>query len=85
MLSSCPYKDLKLALKFEGRDDQLQRTHCVEFGQRFGVPSPAIEARLDRLTATAALFGPRLKELGYDARLTTQLTELMTQRLLDLK
>ena len=85
LLSTRPYKDLTLALKFEGRDDNLKRKDFVEFGKRFGVAPQAIERRFDRLTAQAAPFIPRLKEIGYEPRLTTQLTELMNKRLADLR
>mgnify|MGYP001610409921 FL=1 len=85
LLSTRPYKDLKLALKFEGRDDNLARKDFIEFGKRFGVARVAVERRLDRITSQAAPFIPRVKEIGYDARVTTQLSELMKKRLADLK
>lgn len=85
LLSARPYKDLKLALKFEGRDDNVKRRHFIEFGARFQVSARAVEARLDRLVARAKPFISRVKELGYDARLTKQLADLMKKRLDDLK
>lgn len=84
LLSSRPYEDLKLALKFEGRDDGLKRRDFLEFGKRFGVPASAVGAQLDRLRARAAPFIPRVKEIGFDTRPTKQLTELMKKRLADL-
>ena len=84
-MSSRPYKDLKLALKFEGRDDNLTRAHFLEFGKRFGVAQPAIDARLNRLTTRAAPFIPRVKEIGFDPRRTRLMMELMKKRLADLK
>ena len=85
LLSSRPYKDLKLALKFEGRDDNLKRKDFIEFGKRFGVAQAAIDSRLDRLISRAAPFIPRVKEIGYEARVTKQLSELMKKRLADLR
>jgi serine/threonine-protein kinase HipA len=85
LLSSRPYNDLKLALKFEGRDDNLARKDFIEFGKRFGVARVAVERRLDRITTQVAPFIPRVKEIGYDARVTAQLSELMKKRLADLK
>lgn len=84
LLSSRPYKDLKLALKFEGRDDNVTRKDVIAFGARFGVTKVAVEGRLKRLLARAAPFISRVKEIGYDARLTKQVTELMHKRLADL-
>jgi serine/threonine-protein kinase HipA len=85
LLSTRPYKDLKLALKFEGRDDDLKRSHFIEFGKRFGVPATAVERRLDRVLENATLFLPRLEEIGFNARLTKQLREFMQKRLADLR
>lgn len=85
LLSSRPYKDLKLALKFEGRDDNLKRSDFLQFGKRFGVAEAAISTRLDRLLASAPPFLPRLKEIGFNDRLTKQLQEFMKKRLADLQ
>jgi serine/threonine-protein kinase HipA len=85
LLSSRPYRDLKLALKFEGRDDNVKRKDFLAFGARFGVASRAVENRLDRLLALSAPFIPRVKELGYDGRLTSQLIDLMRKRIADLQ
>lgn len=85
LLSTRPYKDLKLALKFEGRDDNLKRAHFIAFGGRFGVPQKAVEARLDRITSKALPFLSRLKEIGLEPRATRVLAELMKKRLAELK
>lgn len=80
LVSTRPYQDLKLALKFEGRDDNVKRQHFIAFGFRFGVPRRAVEARLDRLTARVVPFIARLGELGLDPRRTRQLAELIRKR-----
>jgi serine/threonine-protein kinase HipA len=85
LLSTRPYKDLKLALKFEGRDDNVKRAHFIEFGRRFGVPPQAVEARLDRITSRATPFISRLGEIGFDGRSTKVLTDLMKKRLAELR
>lgn len=85
LLSTRPYKDLKLALKFEGRDDNVKRKHFIEFGKRFGVAPSAVEARLDRLVSRAAPFIARVADLGFDARNTKLLADLMKKRSGDLK
>lgn len=85
LLSTRPYEDLKLALKFEGRDDHVKRAHFIEFGKRFGVAPKAVEARLDRIVSRAAPFSSRLGEIGFDARATKVLAELMKKRIGELK
>ncbi len=85
LLSSRPYKDLKLALKFEGRDDNLKRSDLIEFGRRFGVPAAAVESRVGRLIEKATPFLPRLEEIGFGDKLTRQLRDFMKKRLADLR
>ncbi len=85
VLTTRPYKDLKLALKVEGRDDNLKRAHLVELGRRFHVPSKAIAARLDKLLRLAHPFIAQVKEIGFEPRLTKQLVDLMKKRFADLK
>lgn len=48
-LSTLPYGDQHLALKFEGKDDGLNRRMFCEFGERYGIHSKAVERMLDQL------------------------------------
>jgi serine/threonine-protein kinase HipA len=84
LLSTRPYKDLKLALQFEGRDADVKRRDFLAFGTRFGLPPRAVERRLDALCSKLRPFIPRVKEIGFDERLTRQLEELISARLADL-
>lgn len=79
-----PYGDKSLALEFEGRRDNLRRRYLVEFAERHGVPAHAVSGRLDRLLARARPFLARAAELGFDARTTRLVTELMKKRWADL-
>lgn len=79
-----PYGDQSLALEFEGRTKNVKRRDFVRFGARFGVLQKAVEARLDRLVESARPFGKRFGELGYDARLTKQISTQFEHRLGDL-
>lgn len=85
LLSTRPYRDLKMALKLEGRDDNLKRRDFVELGRRFGVAQRAVENRLDALVERATPLFPRVKEIGFEARITRQLGELMKKRAADLR
>lgn len=85
LLSTRPYKDLKLALKFEGRDDNVKRAHFIEFGRRVGVARKAVEARLDRIVSRATPFIARVGEIGLDPRNTRLLSDLMKKRRAELK
>jgi len=80
-----PYGDQSLALEFEGRNKNVKRRDFINFGERFGVLRKAVEARLDRLLESARPFGKRFGELGYDARLTKQISTQFNARLEQLK
>lgn len=84
LLSTLPYGDSKMALPFEGRDDNLRRAHFVAFGERFGVRPAATEAILDRLCAAASPWLDRLPEVGLSERKTRHLRATMEKRLRDL-
>lgn len=73
-----------MALKFEGRDDNLRRRDFIAFGERFGVRGAAVEAMLDRLCADALPWVGRVGEIGLDARKTSSLQRTMRKRLVDL-
>ncbi len=85
VLSTRPYLDLHLALKIEGRDDNLKRAHLIDFGRRFNLPARAIASRLDRMIGLAAPFIARVKEIGFEPRTTKLLIDLMKRRLADLQ
>jgi serine/threonine-protein kinase HipA len=80
LLSTRPYGDRQLALRLDGRNDKLRRTHFLEFGKRFGVAPRAIEARLERLTERVRPFIARVEMLELDAKRERQLVELMTDK-----
>lgn len=45
------YNDRKMALKVDGRDDNIKREHFIQFAKRFGVKEKATEMMLDKLLA----------------------------------
>lgn len=84
LLSTRPYGDRRLALKVEGRDDNLKRGHLVAIGERYRIPAKALGARLDELCARVEAAVPDLKEIGFDARKTTLLADTLSKRVDDL-
>ncbi|MCP3165839.1 type II toxin-antitoxin system HipA family toxin [Myxococcus qinghaiensis] len=84
LLTTRPYGDTRMALKFEGRDDNLKRAHFLAFGTRFGVKEGALVKQLDKLCAAATPWLERLDEIGFDERETRLLRETMKKRLQDL-
>lgn len=84
LLSTAPYGDFHMALKLDGRDDNLKRPYLVAFGRRFGVREPAVHALLDEIAAATLPWVARLGEIGLPARKTASLRSLMLKRLRDL-
>lgn len=81
LLSTLPDGDAKLALKLEGRDEDLRREDFVAFGERLGIRPPAIERMLDGLVNRLGPHLPRLPEIGLEERSTRHLERTMTERL----
>ncbi|MFT7667536.1 MAG: serine/threonine-protein kinase HipA [Planctomycetota bacterium] len=84
LLSTLPYGDAKLALKLEGRDEDLQRAHFITFGERLGIRSAATERMLNTLVKKLSPWIPRLPEIGLEEKKSRHLARVMTKRLLDL-
>jgi serine/threonine-protein kinase HipA len=70
----------RLALPVEGRDDNLVRSHLVEFGARIGVRERPILRALDRMCEGATEWSKRLGEIGLDERRTRFLTTELARR-----
>jgi serine/threonine-protein kinase HipA len=85
LLSTLPYKDRTMALKLDGRDDNLKRTTFVKFGERFGVRPKATEAMLDQLCDVAPRWIAKLDEIGFSSPKTADLERVMKKRRDDLR
>ncbi|SEM63917.1 serine/threonine-protein kinase HipA [Stigmatella aurantiaca] len=80
VLTTLPYGDQRMALKFEGRDDNLKRPHFIEFGMRFGVKEAATIQMLNELCNGAEPWIGRLAEIGFDPRKTEHLRRTIEKR-----
>ncbi|RKI38540.1 type II toxin-antitoxin system HipA family toxin [Corallococcus sp. AB004] len=85
LLTTLPYGDHRMALQFEGRDDNFRRAHFIAFGERYGVKAKAISTLLDQLCTSAEPWLERLEEIGFDARRTDFLRRTMHKRLQELR
>ncbi|RKH54463.1 type II toxin-antitoxin system HipA family toxin [Corallococcus sp. AB050B] len=85
LLTTVPYGDHRMALQFEGRDDNLRRAHFIAFGERYGVNAKAIGTLLDQLCTRAEPWLERLEEIGFDAHRTDFLRRTMRKRLDELR
>lgn len=84
LLSTLPYRDRKLALTMEGRDERLTRKHFVNFGERIGLRQAAVHLMLDRLCERVARCLPNLDEIGLATKVLAHLRSVMQTRLKEL-
>lgn len=84
LLSTLPYGDQKMALQFEGRDDNLKRQHFVAFGKRFEVKPAVVSAILDEICDTSSSWIERTAEIGLPDKKTRFLEATMKKRRDDL-
>jgi serine/threonine-protein kinase HipA len=84
LLTTLPYGDRRMALKFEGRDDNLRRSGFVAFGERFGVKPAATHRILDELCDRVGPWIARLEEVRFEPRKTRHLRDIMEKRREDL-
>ncbi len=78
------YKDHRMAIKLNGRDDNIQRAHFIDFGQRFDLKKSAIELILDKLLKRFHKFRSILFEIPMEKKKSRQIDEMMLKRIADL-
>ncbi len=83
LLSTLPYGDTRMALKLDGKDDNLERAAWLAFGERHGVRRAAAAAMLDEIVESSRPYLARLGELGFDAKKTASLKRTLAKRLDD--
>lgn len=85
LLSTLPYGDNRMALKFEGRDDNLKRSDFVNFGKRYGVRGIIIESIMDELYEGVTKRIPDIGEIGFASRIEKHLAMVIRKRCEDLR
>lgn len=84
LLSTLPYGDDRLALKFEGRDDNLKRKDIINFGERYGVRRIATESMLNELCEGVLKRISDVGEVGFIVKIERHLVLMMKKRCRDL-
>lgn len=84
LLATLPYGDRRFALKLQGRDDNILRSHIVDFARQLGVTAAPVERMLDELVDVVEPFVGRLGEIGFTERTTAHLARTIRKRREDL-
>lgn len=85
LLCTYIYGDHKMALKLDGRDDNLKRGNFVDFARRFGVSETAVIKMLDRLAAGFSRYSAILRQIPMTEKQGTQLERITKKRRQDLQ
>lgn len=78
------YGDHKMALKLDGRDDNIKRKNLLEFGQRFGVLENATAKMLDKLIHRLTRNLRILEKIPMPPKKRTLIANVIQKRLTDL-
>ncbi len=84
ILTTLPYGDRKMALRFDAKDDSLNRQMFITFGQRFGIREAAIVGILDELCSSAKIWISRVPEIGFADKQTADIQRTMELRINEL-
>lgn len=81
LLSTLPYPflDRHMALKIQGKHDNLRKGDFVDFGKRYGIIDQATLKMLDTLCTVAETWVGRVGEIGFDSE-TTESVQLEIAR-----
>lgn len=80
LLSTLPYGDGRMALRLDGRDDNLKGRYFVEFAERVGVKGAAVQKSLHELYERSEPWLEQLAKIGFDDRRTADLNRVMRKR-----
>lgn len=78
------YGDHKMAMKLDGRDDNLKRSNFIGFARRFGIPEAAIKKMLEILHKKFKQHAKLFDLIPMTERNRNQLNRMIEKRLADL-
>ncbi len=77
------YKDRKMAIKINGRDDNITKKDFLKFAQSFSIPEKATELMITKLTQTFAKHHQQLLKI-MNTKDQTLFSDMVKKRLADL-
>jgi serine/threonine-protein kinase HipA len=78
------YKDLKMALRIDGKDDNIKQKTVVEFGKGFGIPEKSTLAMLQKLVTKFKRHADVLKDIPSEDRAAANIQRMLRKRTDDL-
>ena len=84
LISTHIYGDLRMALKFDGRDDNIKRRYILNFCHRFQVPPKSVETMLNNLINKFSLNYRVLNKIPMPEKKWNLLEKTIHKRIIDL-
>ncbi len=81
LLSTLPYKDTRMALKMDGKDDEFNRSDFLKFFGRFGLNENVINLTLDTICTQVERNLDRIETIGFDKKVTDHLKREIGNRI----
>lgn len=82
VVSTLPYPvDQHLALRIDGRDDNLQGRFLLAFAERRGIPGAVLRRRLERIISRVGQGLPGIAAIGFPAEVTEKVAREIERRL----
>lgn len=83
LLSTYIYGDQRMAIKLDGRDDNIKRKHVLAFGERVGLNSLIMERMLDELVRSFVKHYAILKKIPMDEKKWVFFEKMIIDRISD--
>jgi serine/threonine-protein kinase HipA len=85
VLSTLPYGDQRMALKLDGRDDNIKGHHLISFGERYGVSKKIVLSLIEELVDCMNSEKLKVDQIGLSDKKSDFLLKKLQERLLHLK
>jgi serine/threonine-protein kinase HipA len=87
LLSTLPYSSIekRMALRMQGKDDNLRTGDFIDFGRLYGIPEAAVSSMVHSLCKRAEPWLHRLAEIGFEEKQTEALKQQIQQRINNLR
>lgn len=85
LICTALYSDFKMALKIDGRDDNIKRKTFIAFGERYGIRAKAINSAFDKLLERFINHYPSIYSFEMTEKKKSLLHRMITKRIRDLQ
>lgn len=85
LICTAIYSDFKMALKIDGREDNIKRKTFITFAERYGINAKAMNSALDKLITRFKMHYQSLYSIEMAEKKKSLLNQMITKRIGDLE